>query len=307
MLAIAVMGVIAHQARSLNWAEIGEALRSYPVSTLATTLIFPVAGFLMFSCYDLFARKVLDLKIPPLRVMRIGFIAYAFTLNIGTLLGGLALRYRLYGRDGVSTTQVSQITALAVVTNWSGYLLLAGALFLFDPPAMPQAWNMSTGWLRVIGGVMLTLIAVFLAVSTISRERPWKIRDVEFSPLPISYAALQIAMSSIAWTMMALALHHLMPPEVPFGSVMTGFFIAAVAGLVLRVPGGLGVLEGVLVVLLRDFASVSTILAATLAYRASYLFLPLLLAIGMFAIEELRRPRRAQSINDTARAVPGEA
>ena len=65
--------------------------------------------------------------------------------------------------------------------------------------------------------------------------------------------------------------------------------VAAVSGLVLRVPAGLGVLEAVGVLLLTGPLPRDTVLAALLAYRALYYFAPLLLATLAFGWAELHK------------------
>ena len=66
------------------------------------------------------------------------------------------------------------------------------------------------------------------------------------------------------------------------------------AGLVLRVPAGLGVLEAVGVALLAtDALRQEQVLAALLAYRALYYFGPLVLAAVAFGVAELRWRQQA--------------
>jgi uncharacterized membrane protein YbhN (UPF0104 family) len=65
--------------------------------------------------------------------------------------------------------------------------------------------------------------------------------------------------------------------------------LAAVAGLALRVPAGLGVLETVGVTLLATGSlGREQVLAALLAYRALYYFAPLVLAAVALGADELQ-------------------
>jgi hypothetical protein len=65
--------------------------------------------------------------------------------------------------------------------------------------------------------------------------------------------------------------------------------LGAVAGLVLRVPAGLGVLEAVGVALLAGGTlGQDKVLAALLAYRALYYLVPLVLASVALGLAELR-------------------
>ena len=81
--------------------------------------------------------------------------------------------------------------------------------------------------------------------------------------LPLAF--VQIALSAARWLFMAAALVRLMP-----GALL----VASVAGALLHVPGNLGVLEGSLGHLLGGTASTSEIIAAVLALRALYSWLP---------------------------------
>ncbi|MEO7937989.1 MAG: UPF0104 family protein, partial [Burkholderiaceae bacterium] len=66
---------------------------------------------------------------------------------------------------------------------------------------------------------------------------------------------------------------------------------AAIAGVVIHVPAGLGVIEAVFVALLVSRMPQSEILAAMLTYRALYYLGPLLLALVGYGIFEWRLRR----------------
>ncbi len=65
------------------------------------------------------------------------------------------MRYRLYSRLGVSTSNIAKILGLSLATNWFGYMALAGAVFssgvLVTVP--PPGWKLSSGALRGVGCV----------------------------------------------------------------------------------------------------------------------------------------------------------
>ena len=88
---------------------------------------------------------------------------------------------------------------------------------------------------------------------------------------------------------MAGALWVLLQGAVAYPAVLATVLVAAVSGLVLRVPAGLGVLEAVGVLLLTGPLPRDTVLAALLAYRALYYFAPLLLATLAFGWAELHK------------------
>ena len=69
-----------------------------------------------------------------------------------------------------------------------------------------------------------------------------------------------------------------------------GFFaIAIVAGVLSHVPGGLGVFEAVMLLALRDHVPAESLAAALILYRLIYYVLPLLLALALLIVHEVRR------------------
>ncbi len=64
-------------------------------------------------------------------------ISYVFNLDFGALVGGMAMRLRMYTRQGLDTTVVTEVIALSLLTNWLGYLLVGGLVLLLAPPPLP--------------------------------------------------------------------------------------------------------------------------------------------------------------------------
>jgi uncharacterized membrane protein YbhN (UPF0104 family) len=79
--------------------------------------------------------------------------------------------------------------------------------------------------------------------------------------------------------------------RVDYPHVLTVLLTTVVATLIVRVPGGLGVLETVFVALLSYRLPQGQLLAALLAYRGIYYLLPLMLATVGYAIAEMRARR----------------
>jgi len=70
-----------------------------------------------------------------------------------------------------------------------------------------------------------------------------------------------------------------------FGS----YLLAQVVGVISNVPGGLGVFETVLILLVSPPLTSDQLLGALLVYRAIYYFLPLLVGIGLLALYETKK------------------
>ena len=80
-----------------------------------------------------------------------------------------------------------------------------------------------------------------------------------------------------------------------FSEVLGAFLAAQVLGLVSHVPGGLGVFEGSMVVLLGDRVGTDVLLGSLILFRVVYYLIPLVAALAVLLADEVRQ-RRAQVV-----------
>lgn len=299
-LSVAFLGVVAwllaSKIGSIDWPAVGRALREYDAQPLLAAAGLSLVGYAAAASYDLLGRRYVGHRLSRSRTFAINFIAYAFSLNLGALVGGWAFRVRLYARFALGAGQIARIIAFAVVTNWSGFVLLGGVVFLFWPPDLPSPWPLERTGGRLLGAAMLCAVAAYLGSSALGHRRGWKIRlrGAEFAPPYPQLALLQLALSSVSWLMIALAMDRLMPEEVPFPKMLAVLFAASLIGAATHVPGSLGVLEGSFLVLLGPDVERARVLAALFAFRVVYYLIPLALAaIGYTALELVARRRCA--------------
>jgi uncharacterized protein (TIRG00374 family) len=78
-----------------------------------------------------------------------------------------------------------------------------------------------------------------------------------------------------------------------FPAVLGFFLLAQIAGMVSQIPGGLGVYETVMILLLKPFLPASTVLSSLLAYRAIYYLIPLILATVLQGTYEALQRRKS--------------
>ena len=147
--------------RATDWDEVFRLLREYRPSTLALGMLIALCSYAIFSSFDVLSRFYIGHPLPVRRVFTVAFVCNAFNLNLSSWVGAIALRYRLYGRLGMSTGDITRILTFSLITNWYGYLLLAGGLFVCGFPDLPQSWSLGQGGLRAIGVLLLVLGAAF--------------------------------------------------------------------------------------------------------------------------------------------------
>lgn len=207
-------------ARNLDWNEVRQSLLAYRPSTLALGLLLALCSYLVFASYDLLARAYTGHRLPARQVLPVAFVCYAFNLNFTTWVGGVALRYRLYSRLGLDTATITRILTLGLLTNWMGYLLLAGTVFALGLVKLPASWAVGAGGLRLIGVLMVAVAAGYLLACAFAKRRTWHLRGHEVTLPSLRLALCQVALGASNWALMAALIHLLLPPELFYPSVL---------------------------------------------------------------------------------------
>jgi uncharacterized membrane protein YbhN (UPF0104 family) len=287
-----VLGLIGWRAREIDWSEVLNALRALPLTTVAFGGVIAVAAHAAYISYDLLARRYTGHRLSVGRTAAIAGVCFAFNLNLGALVGGVALRYRLYGRFGLTASVITRILIFSLLTNWIGYSALAGAVFASGLVDLPDGAPIPSAALRAMGAVLLLVAAAYLAACRWSRRRRWNVRGHPIE-LPHAWmAVLQTAASVTHWSLVAAVLYVLLQGKVGFVTVLGALLLSSVAGVITHIPAGLGVLEAVFLSLLADAHSINQLLAALFVYRAVFYLGPLLIAGGAYLSLEISARRR---------------
>ncbi len=288
-----VLVLLARQARSIDWAAVGDSLARLPGAALMGAVLLACGSHALYASYELIGRHLTGHRVPARRALAIGAASYAFNLNLGSLVGGLALRYRLYARSGLKAAQAAQVIGASIATNWLGYLALAGMLLAWRPLDLPHTWRLDTAGLRWLGLAMLGCAAAYVLVCTVAPRRAWDWRGHRLTTPSARMALLQLALSMLNWMTIAAVLWLLLQQRIDYPTVAAVLLVAAVAGVITHVPAGLGVLEAVFIALLAHRLAEAELLAALIAYRAIYYLAPL--AVGGLLLWRLERAPRVMA------------
>jgi uncharacterized membrane protein YbhN (UPF0104 family) len=291
---LAVAALIFIEARKVDWGEVAGAIRRMPWGPLVTAIGLAWTSQLLYSCYDLLGRHYTGHTLRTAPVMAANFVSYAFNLNLGYLVGGAAIRLRLYHQLGIGVADIARILTFSVLTNWLGYLVLAGVLLIMKPVELPFGFVNAAGVHQVAGVILLLLPIGYLAACAWSKRRVVQLRGHRLTLPSFRMAVLQIVLSASNWAVMGGVIYTLLLQRVDYPAVLCTLLVAAVAGLISHVPAGIGVLEAVFVTLL-PFVAKEELLAVLLVYRGIYYLIPLLVAAAVyFAFEARLKYQRAQ-------------
>ncbi|MDB5891533.1 MAG: putative rane protein [Polaromonas sp.] len=291
-----VITLLASQARTIEWDKVLDALEGYPLTAAWGAAALAVASLGLYSCFDLLSRRYTGHRLGTLQVITTTFVSYVFNLNLGSLVGGVALRYRLYSRQGLPTGVIARIVSFSMLTNWMGYLLVAGLVFSVMPPALPDNWKIDADQLRLIGFALVTVALGYLAVCLCFKRRSFDLRGHHIDLPSAKLAGLQLTMGAANWLLMSGIVYILLQHRIEPSAVISVLLLAAIAGVITHIPGNLGVLEAVFVALLSHKMPAHEIVASLVAYRVVYLLVPLAVAAALYLSIELRAkklpPRR---------------
>ena len=284
----AAVFVLHRELRDYSLRDIEQRLSLLSWGQLAAALALTATSYTLLTGYDWLALHYIDRSLSYSRIALASFVSYVSSYNFGAILGGSTMRYRLYSTFGLSAVEVVKIIAICTLTFVLGFCTLAGAVFTFDPLPLPELIEVRLPFTTVqpIGIVLLALVGAYLCLSVL-RLKPFAVRGWEFSLPSVGFTLMQMLVATADLMAAAAVLYTLLPAEITVSYPMfLGIFLTAqVAGIMSHVPGGLGVVEAILLHTLAPHDPAS-VMGSLVVYRLTYYLLPLVLATGLLAGHE---------------------
>ena len=297
LLFIAAVVLLHHSLKQYHIRDIIQSLHGIPADRILLSAGLTCLSYVVLSGYDMLALRYINKPLAFRNIALTSFISYAFANNTGSLaiITSGSVRYRLYGAWGLSAVEIGKVIVFCLTTFWLGFLILAGGVFLYAPQPQSFAFlEYQNFHLTFLGAVFITLAISYLLLCALSTEN-FKIAGWEITFPRLGMALCQVGVSVTDWIVAASALYVLLPAGhgLSFSAFLGLFLAAVIAGLISNVPGGLGVFESILLILLVPFMDKTAIIGALVAFRAIYYLLPLLLASLLLTGLEITRKRKA--------------
>ncbi|MCQ4310529.1 lysylphosphatidylglycerol synthase domain-containing protein [Pseudomonas stutzeri] len=298
LVAVLLIGL----ARNVDWGEVYKTLRNYSAQTLWMAGAAAFASYAVYCFFDVLGKRYAQHNLPVRQILPVTFVCYAFNLNLSAWVGGIALRYRLYSRLGLRASQITRVFTLSLLTNWLGYIWLAGLIFSMGWITPPDDWEIGHTALRVLGAALLAVTVIYLWACGFSKRRQWTIRDHEVHLPSLRLAALQLVLGAANWSLMALVVYYMLSEKAPYPEVLGILMISSIAGVITHIPAGLGVIEAVFVAMLASDLSKGAVVAGLIGYRVVYFLVPLMFATIVYVVLEAR----AKKLRSSNEAQPTE-
>jgi phosphatidylglycerol lysyltransferase len=291
LLFFAALEVLRIELRRVSWVELMADVVRVPGPKFALAIALTGLNYLVLTGYDLIAFVYIGKRLARARVMVTSFLAYAIANNVSfVMLSGASVRYRFYSRWGVTAGDLSRIVFSYSVTFWLGLFALGGLSLMVMP--LTVSGSLPAGQLATLAGWVLVLIPSAYLAATVLRRTPVRLWRLTLTLPTPQVAAAQFALSVVDWALAGAVLYVLLPPSnVPFFTFMGVFLVSILLGMASHVPGGLGVFEGLMVLLLKPYLDSGQLLPALVVYRAVYYLLPLTVALLILMGDELHQRR----------------
>lgn len=270
---------------NLRFEEFIAALKATSGSRLLFALAATIASYTALLGYDLLALHVLDRR-PPLRVTALASLAgnaFSFTLGF-PLLTGVATRYWIYSKAGLSAREVVTITLFATLTFWLGMTTLAALGFVFGAGSLASIDHLP--WFANIAAGLLLFGGLYTYSFFIAGKRGVLRLFGGALRLPGPRVFLgQLAVGIADFGGAALTIYAFLPAETQsVGPLALGavYVAAAIMGGASHAPGGIGVFEAFMLGVLYA-PSQESLLAALLLFRIFYYLVPFSIATLLIA------------------------
>jgi phosphatidylglycerol lysyltransferase len=287
----AAVWVLNQSLREVSYREVRASIHGLPASALLWAVLYTAANYAVLCGFDLLAFRYVGKRLTEWKVMVTSFIGYAVANNVGfAIISGTSVRYRFYSRWGLGGADISRIVVFYTGTFWLGFLVLAGWSMAVDPhPGLQDLLGATT--VAVTGWALLATAGAYVVAAGVRRD-PIPLWKWHIPVPPLRMVGMQYLLSTVDWALAAAVFYVLLPrTELTFAEFLGAFLAAQLLGLVSHVPGGVGVFEGTMVVLLEDYLSLGQIVSSLVVYRLIYYIIPLGVALVILVIDEVRLRR----------------
>jgi len=288
-LFLAALAILYHELRGYHLKDILGNIHEISSYHIYIATLLTITGYFLMTGYDFLALRYINHPLPYTKIGFASFIGYAFSNNLGlSLISGGSVRYRFYTLWGLTVIEITEIITFCALTLWLGFLALTGIVFLVEPQIVPAQLYLPFHSVHWLGLIFLALVAVF-ALLTLVIKKPFMIKDWEF-PIPSFRMMLgQIAVASLDWAIAGSVIYILLPsiPGFTYLRFLSIFLVAQLAGITSQIPGGLGVFETVVILLIPPEVPRHQLIGSMLVFRGIYYILPLLTATFLLGVQEV--------------------
>jgi glycosyltransferase 2 family protein len=287
---LGLAGFLIHRALTrYSLDEIAASLTSVPIDHIARMGGFAAASYLCLTLFDAMAVRYAGRTLPYRRVALTSFVALSIGHNVGfAALSSGAIRYRFYSQLGLRAYEVAKVILFCALTVGLGLGILGGLALLLQPGLAQEIIRLDRRVVLALGTICMLVAGVYLLCAAFVR-RPLRFRRWTLEMPSLRLALGQVVIGPLNFAFVAACLYEGLAAaaDMTYLGVATVYVLANVATLLSHVPGGLGVIESVVLFLLPE----QQVIGALIMFRLVYFLVPLGIGSLLFAVIELTRRR----------------
>lgn len=207
--------------------------------------------------------------------------AYALSHNLGVApITASGARWRIYAPHGINLPDIARIVIITGMSFWLGIILLVGIGLIVVPDVISQSIPMvgNAGGPQIVGIAIIAFnLGYLIAIGRGMRNIGWRHISI---PLPIMrHAVGQNLLGAVEIALASAALALLIPSATwaDYPAIFLAYLIAFLSVLITHAPGGIGVLELVIVAMLPEMNK-ADLIAGLLLFRVGFHLVPLAIA-----------------------------
>jgi uncharacterized membrane protein YbhN (UPF0104 family) len=270
--------------RQYSFGEITGAMRAIPAGNFALGLGFAACSYFCLACSDFLAVRYAGKSLAFQQTALASFTSLSIGHNVGfAALSSGAVRYRFYSRWGLTGEDVAKVVAFCAMTVALGIATLGAIGFYLRPDDVAKMARLSPQAVSLTGAAMAGFPVVYMLLAAFVRT-PLHFRKWSFAMPTLRLAVAQVIVGTVNFSFVAASLHQMLSAFVAtnYLKVAAASITANVASIISHVPGGLGVLEATIVHILPGAQSI----AAVIAFRVLYYFIPLSIGLPLLIASE---------------------
>ena len=290
VLFFVALAVLRREVKVSHAQDVLDYLRQIPPRRFLAAFGLSLGSYIALSLYDVLGLLHIRKLMAYGRILLTSFIAYTFSHNMGAApITGGGIRYRLYSAWGLTVGEAANVLVICGMTFWVGFLTMGAVFFFMEPPELPPSIHLPFNSVFSVGTVCVAAVTLYL-LSAVFFKKTIHILKWKFPTPSVGIAVGQMLAGSLDWTCSGGALYLLLPANsLSFPTFLSIYLLAQITGFLSQVPGGLGVLETVIVLLLSPILPASNVLGALLAFRMVYYLIPFVMGLGAFSVYEIVR------------------
>lgn len=301
-MAVVVIGLVAilsyRVVNEYRWEDIRQAVAAVSWETIARGATFAAASYFCLTWSDWLALRCIDRPLAWRQAALVSFCSLSIGHNLGFAgLSSGAVRYRFYARWGLALEDVARLVIYCGITVAMGLVAVAGLSLVLNPAVVARLADVGHTVVRIAGLAVLLLPAAYICLTHCRSAVSLFGRTVRLPSVWL--AAGQVGVGTMNYLCVAACLHQLLGGSDTIGylDVAAAYVLAHTGMIASHVPGGLGVLESIVLSLLPG----ASVLAALLMFRVVYFLAPLVLGLALLGLSEIvLKPRQEWPARETA-------